>query len=889
MPLSPRACVIAALLVGPLAMPSHVGATTGPADDAQLAQDALAFLLSHRMADGNVMGASPAYVVDAIAQLGLDPKAWPSTDDSFYALLQPRSARSPLEADGAYKANARIAHAVGTSGYDPRDVHGRDLVAELRAGYVGSQAYTLDDAWAILALRAAGVPATDPDIVDAVDQLLAGRARDGGWGHTPAAETSGTDSTGMALAALAAAGRATDERGLALLRAREVAKGGYLDPTNDANPSWPNCQSTVWAIHGLSAMGANPPEHARGYLRSLRNTDGGFAQRLDDQGAPIASDTFCTVEALVLLAGAQFPLPGYARGDVRAPAAHALEPATLRVDGGYARAEWRFDDGTRLSGTRVAHAFATQGARSFTLLAEGAHHRWRTSGVLEILSARPYVELPTNVIDTLRGVDVVLDASRAHDPDGAHVDVEIAWGDGAVDRGAPGMFTHVYARPGDFEAVVRARDAAAYWSDPERVDVRVQNRPPSLEGLPSRIVADRLSGVQLPLEATDPEGDAVRFSWQYGNLSGEGTVSFIPPGLGNGTLEIVALDAFGANATARVAVEVVNLPPTLARLELPAEVEADVAFTARVVAEDADGPPPLVEWRTGDRLVQGEEANLSFATGTHEVTVLARDADGGLATLRASVIAVAPSASASEEPMDRAVAPRLTNASVSLDGAMLRVGFEISPSGAAVWLLRDGAPPVEVRDGARVPLEGAREARGVLEARAGNLTAAVAWGPLHVVVLPLAPVRVLPLPDAASAGANVVVRVAQHAEAMEFRFDFGDGNVTSWSHAREATHAWARPGAYEVRVQAREGERTAEATVVVRIDAPPAPAAVNETALEPSAAADTAAPASEETPVNRSASAPRPVPAPPLALLALAVLAALALARPRKRAPSAGR
>ena len=849
----------------------------------------LAYLASLQNPDGTFAFVDVPYVVEVLAAAGLDPKAWPTPERPVFEKLAPWGFK---DADPEYKRNARIAHAVGSTGYDPRDVNGRDYVALVRAGYATEAVWVTDDMWKILALRAAGVPADDADVQRAALNIEAARRPDGGWNASATGSLSNTDVTGMALAALSAAGRDVrdDTRAEEFLRSMRDAAGGYKDTLAGKT----NCNSTVWALHALHLLDEPGIAASQAFVAGLLQPDGHY-QYVPGEDTPIR-DPWCTAEAVTYFAGARFPLAGFHAGTITARAAHALEPATFAVSGPFDSAAWRLGE-DEASGLAVQHAFTSKGTHGWSVLARGPDAVWRASGTLDILSARPRVELSTSAIDTLRGVHVVLDVSRAHDSDGAIDHVEISWGDGAVDHGAPSVFTHAYAQPGHFAVAVRARDDAGFWSDTARVDVRVHNRAPSLEGLPARLVADRVTGLQLALAAADPDGDAVTFSWRFGNVSGDGaTVAVVPTRIGDDTLTVTAMDPFGGNATARVRVEVVNLPPTLAHLELPAQVDADAPFAVRVVVEDADGSAPLVEWRVGTLVVPGAQANLSLPEGIHEVTVRARDADGALAEMRAIVAAAPPRASPSAQRVETPpVPPRLSNASVALDGDLLRVAFDVAPADASVWLLRDGAEPVEVRDGAHVPLAGAREAQGVLEARAANLSATVAWGPLRVAAPPLAPPRVLMATDAALVGEDVAVNVAPHAEATEFRFDFGDGNTTAWSPAREATHAWSRPGAYEVRVLARDAERVAEASVVVRV-ATPAPAprttaptpAEADTALASSAVAEPAAAAADDAPPLMPAAEQRPVPAPRFALLLLAALA-LARGRPRTRAPSAGR
>ncbi|MEK7766668.1 MAG: PKD domain-containing protein, partial [bacterium] len=45
-------------------------------------------------------------------------------------------------------------------------------------------------------------------------------------------------------------------------------------------------------------------------------------------------------------------------------------------------------------------------------------------------------------------------------------------------------------------------------------------------------------------------------------------------------------------------------------------------------------------------------------------------------------------------------------------------------------------------------------------------------------------------------------------DAVEYRFDWGDGTFSAWSSSASASHAWAASGTYPVKVQARCGTHT---------------------------------------------------------------------------------
>ncbi|MGB0653618.1 MAG: hypothetical protein ACPGQL_10510 [Thermoplasmatota archaeon] len=264
---------------------------------------ALDHLEATRDGDGH-FATSPRYVLEAAHSAGQDVTAWPAAGGpTVWDQLEPTpTAECPTEGE-AYFANLRQVHAVGTSGRDPHDVHGVNLVRCLNNGFDGNQhgdpLLINDDAWAILALRAADYGRGNDRIQASADVLVVGQNLDGGWSHNGLA-ASDTDFTAMVLVALDHAGRLDDVATSAadFLASTSAASGGH-----SSRPGEPaNCQSTVWAIHAANVLGQAVDQADLDFLASLQNPDGGYAV------APgLASDPFCTAEAVPVAAGRYQP------------------------------------------------------------------------------------------------------------------------------------------------------------------------------------------------------------------------------------------------------------------------------------------------------------------------------------------------------------------------------------------------------------------------------------------------------------------------------------------------------------------------------------------------------------------------------------------------------
>lgn len=156
---------------------------------------------------------------------------------------------------------------LAAAGRSPRRFAGRDLVAALTRR-VGRDGAVLDQvnltAFAVLALRGAGVPARSPALRRAGAWLARQQNDDGGFGFLRRGHPSDVDDTAAALQALAALGRdrAAQRRAVRYLRDVQNADGGM--PQLPGGTS--NAQSTAWAIQAFAA--------ARVRLRTVR-ADGG--------------------------------------------------------------------------------------------------------------------------------------------------------------------------------------------------------------------------------------------------------------------------------------------------------------------------------------------------------------------------------------------------------------------------------------------------------------------------------------------------------------------------------------------------------------------------------------------------------------------------------------
>ncbi len=322
---SPRrlvALALAAVIAG--------GATAPAPQQAQAAsRTPVDYLLAAQNRDGGFGGAPGQRSVDLFtgwAALGLaaqgrnpaDVRAGGGRSLLDYTRTHARGLSDPNADAGRVGDLERTIMVVAAARQDPRAFAGQDLVQALR-GHVGKDGVLEQSnltAFAILALRAAQVPAADADLTAASAWLARQQNRDGGWSFATKGGGSDVDDSAAAVQALVAAGRRTapeTRRALAFLRRQQNPDGGFpLLPGSSSN-----AQSTGWALQAFAAAKI-PPESVRkrksrsalAYLRSLIAPSGMVQFSRTSRQTPV----WTTGTALVALAGRSFPLTPAARG-----------------------------------------------------------------------------------------------------------------------------------------------------------------------------------------------------------------------------------------------------------------------------------------------------------------------------------------------------------------------------------------------------------------------------------------------------------------------------------------------------------------------------------------------------------------------------------------------
>ena len=206
--------------------------------------------------------------------------------------------------------------AITATGQDPRTFPEEDFVEKLKSftddTQLGDPSLLNDDIWGILALRSAGVPASDPVIQNSKAFLLQDQNADGGWAWD-AGGTSDTNDTAAAIMALLEVGMIKSDtaiqKAILYLKSAQNDDGGFpYDPQSPWGTD-SDGNSTAWGIMAINKLGEDPKSstwtknpNPVDFLLSLQDENGEFWWMPGSKGFG------ATTDAVIALIGKSFPV-----------------------------------------------------------------------------------------------------------------------------------------------------------------------------------------------------------------------------------------------------------------------------------------------------------------------------------------------------------------------------------------------------------------------------------------------------------------------------------------------------------------------------------------------------------------------------------------------------
>lgn len=300
-----------------------------------------------------------------------------------------------------------------------------------------------------------------------------------------------------------------------------------------------------------------------------------------------------------------------------------------------ARWFWSFGDGARATGVAAGHVYEAPGLYRATLRVEDDAAHPCNFGVAqrEVRVNFPPIAEAGEARAAAVGQTVRLSGAASYDVDGQIAAWRWDFGDGAQASGA--TVEHAYAEPGAYVATLRVLDDAGVGNSAaeDAVTVTINAPPVAAFAAQPRPLAVGEVGVFDGAGSTDPDGEILSYSWDFGDGSlGEGPVvdyAWRTPGTYAVSLE-VRDDSATPSDTARLTIPVVvSAAPT-------ADAGPDQVVTASEVAfdgagsTDADGAITAWDWTFGDGAsASGMAVRHAYAEpGDYEVRLTVRDDSG---------------------------------------------------------------------------------------------------------------------------------------------------------------------------------------------------------------------------------------------------------------------
>ena len=359
----------------------------------------------------------------------------------------------------------------------------------------------------------------------------------------------------------------------------------------------------------------------------------------DEDGGSEELQSTITISNLAPSIGT-FAVPSGVEGEVLNFAASATDPGSDTLS-----FLWNFGDGSpSVTAAQTTHVFDDEGSYTVSLtVSDGDGGTDTASGSSVLTNAAPSIDSLTGNTTGLEGQTLSWTAVVT-DP-GAADSVTVEWTFGDASSPATGSsVSHAYPDEGTFviTAVASDNDGA---STTAYLTVTVSNDGPSITSM-TVPAGQEGSPVSVSAEATDPGGDVLTYSWDFGDgspaTSGQ-SLSHTYDDDGTYVVQVTATDPVGASSSLSTAAVIANVAPSIDSLSAPSSGLEGESLSFSATASDPSAADTITlsfSWDFGDG---SEPASGSTAThtydddGTFTVTLTVGDGDGSTAQSTAAL------------------------------------------------------------------------------------------------------------------------------------------------------------------------------------------------------------------------------------------------------------
>lgn len=333
-----------------------------------------------------------------------------------------------------------------------------------------------------------------------------------------------------------------------------------------------------------------------------------------------------------------------------APLAVHFSATGLDPEGGALEYEWTLGDGTVLD-SEFDFTFTQPGTYTATVKVTDPEGKTATDDVtvtvLPRSNAAPTVTASADKPSGPAPHTVAFSAVGSDDGPAGELDYRWEFGDGGISLEQNP--THKYMAKGTYTATVTVTDAGGKngaATVPITVTDPPGNRAPSVKVGAAPKSGNAPLSVLFTASGTDPDGDALTYSWDFGD-GGTATgkkVTHTYAGTGTYTAKVTARDPGGLAATATVSIVVGNpagnQAPTVQAAADPAGGTAPLAVRFSASGRDPDGDPLMYVWDFGDGgHAGGKAATHTYAqAGTYTATITVTDSHGASGSATVQVV-----------------------------------------------------------------------------------------------------------------------------------------------------------------------------------------------------------------------------------------------------------
>lgn len=507
------------------------------------------------------------------------------------------------------------------------------------------------------------------------------------------------------------------------------------------------------------------------------------------------------------------PKPAIDRSDLAACGSVSFDAGrSTDPKGGPLAYRWDFGDGATAEGPLVRHDYSGPGRFKARLEVLGSSSRIGDGAAAEVdvdVPVQPEARLEAPLSASV-GADVAFDgsASVAGRLPIRHMTWHFNDGDTLVG-------THVgrrFDRPGRYLASLTVDDGSGQpcGADTAEASIVVNTPPVAVLGPARRVSVDETIDFDAR-QSFDPDGRITAYQWDFGDGTRSDAAqpahAYSRPGTYTVRLT-VADDAGLPNSTAsETATVIVNAPPlSVAGADKSAAIGEPLVFDGSR-SNDPDGRVLTWDWDFGNGDTgTGPKTTYAFTrAGTYTVRLTVRDDSGTGSATGESTLSVR----VNDPPVALAGPDQLVTASVvAFDGTG---SFDRDDAIAQyVWDFGDGSTGTGPRPTHLYQATGRYQVRLTVTDRSGTkLSSSTDGMTVTVNARPVAD----PGPDRTVAPGEKVVfdgsrSVDPDGDITDYRWDFRDGST---GRGRIASHSFARPGLYDVRLAVADDSGDADA------------------------------------------------------------------------------